>query len=191
MEPELRAQVEAQESAGLPVLPRVAAYLPEVADLHAQLSAAIAKHGGLPARLRELIRIRVAFHNQCRTCMSMRYAPGLEDGVNEELVCSLERPQEAEDLTDAERVALRFADLFATNHLPIDDALFDQLREYFTEKQIVGLCYLCASTVGFGRMGAVWNVVEALPPGFAGQVPQDGLFTPWGAEDVVIMGARK
>jgi AhpD family alkylhydroperoxidase len=187
MNPELRAGVEAQEAAGLRGFPRILAYVPEVADLQARLSAAIAIHGGLPPRLRELVRLRIAFHNQCRTCMSMRYASALDDGLDEDLVCSLERPQEAEDLTDAERAALRFADLFATNHLAIDDAEFDRLRLHFTEKQIVGLCYLCGSAVGFGRMGAIWSVLEALPPGFAAQ---EGQFTPWGSSDVLVMGAH-
>ena len=30
----------------------------------------------LPARLLELVRLRVAFHNQCRSCMSVRYSYG-------------------------------------------------------------------------------------------------------------------
>ena len=77
--------------------------------------------GELRPRLQELIRLRIAFHNQCRTCMAVRYEDAIADGVTEDLVCSLQRPHEADDLTDADRVALRFADLFATNHLAIDE----------------------------------------------------------------------
>ena len=42
-----------------------------------------------------------------------------------------------DDLTPAERAALRFADLFATNHLAIDDAVYDDLRLHFTEGELV------------------------------------------------------
>ena len=81
----------------------------------------------MPGRLIELVRLRIAFHNQCRSCMAIRYSTGLNDGLTEGLVCSLERPQEAEDLTDSERAALAYADLMATDHLAVDDALFDRL----------------------------------------------------------------
>ena len=80
--------------------------------------------------------------------MAIRYDEAVEDGVTEELVCSLERPAEADDLTDAERAALRFADLFATNHLAIDDAVYDDLRRYFTEGELVEIGLNCAIDVG-------------------------------------------
>jgi AhpD family alkylhydroperoxidase len=188
MDPELRAKTEAREAAGLRGVSRIEAYQPEAAALHEQLGAALSRHGGLPQRLFELVRIRVAFHNQCRTCMSVRYASAFKDGFTEDLVCSLEQPEEAEDLTAAERAALRYADLFATNHLAIDDAVHDDLREHFTEKQIVGLGYLCALCVGFGRMAATWDVVEVLPDGYAAQ---EGLYTPWGAADPVLVGRKR
>ena len=57
----------------------------------------------------------------------------IDDGLTEDAVCSLERPAEAPDLTEAERAALRFADLFATNHLSIDDGVYDDLRNHFSE----------------------------------------------------------
>ena len=62
----------------------------------------------LPERLIELVRLRIAFHNQCRSCMAIRYPEALSDGVTEDLVCSLERPMEAEDLDDRERLAIRY-----------------------------------------------------------------------------------
>ncbi len=33
----------------------------------------------------------------------------------------------------AERSALDFAELFATDHLAIDDAVYDELRQHFSE----------------------------------------------------------
>ena len=90
---------------------------PEIAAALGPLSDAINHQGTLPRRLVELIRLRIAFHNQCRSCMAIRYEEAVQDGVTEALVCSLERPAEADDLSAAERAALRFADLFATNHL--------------------------------------------------------------------------
>src|ERR1700743_618824 len=112
------------------------AHPPRLAPACTTLSAALQREAELPARLRELVRLRIAFHNQCRTCMAVRYEPG---SVSEDLVCSLEKPMEAPDLTEAERAALRFADLFATNHLAIDDAEYESLRRWFDEGQLVEL----------------------------------------------------
>jgi alkylhydroperoxidase family enzyme len=137
--------------------------------------------GTLPARLRELVRLRIGFHNQCRTCMAVRYAP---DSVPESLVCALESPQEVNDLTDAERAAIQFADLFATDHVAIDDAAYERLRAHFDEGEIVELGFLCAIFVGTGRLAATWNVTESLPRSFQ---EAEGVVTPWGHDAVLAL----
>ena len=139
-----------------------------------KLGGAIAAEGTLSPRLLELVRLRVGFHNQCRTCMAVRYQTEL---VSDDLVCSLERPAEADELTEQERGALRYADLLATHHLAIDGAVYDSLREHFDEGQIVELGMFCAFSVGFGRLLATWKVTEHLPEWFQSD---DGIVTPWG-----------
>jgi alkylhydroperoxidase family enzyme len=144
------------------------------------LVGAIAAEGTLSPRLLELVRLRIGFHNQCRTCMAVRYQPDL---VSEDLVCTLEKPQEAADLTADERAALGYADLFATNHFAIGDADYDELRTHFDEGQIVELGMFCAYCVGFGRLMASWSVVEQLPASFQ---TGDSVITPWGHERVAV-----
>jgi AhpD family alkylhydroperoxidase len=140
----------------------------------------------LPGRLVELVRLRIAFFNQCRSCMAVRYEAGAADGVNEALVCSLERPEEAPDLTDAERAALRYAELMATDHLAITDETYDDLRRFFTEDEIVELGQICAFNVGIGRLAATWDVVDDLPESFH---KRDEVITPWGGHEVARVGA--
>jgi alkylhydroperoxidase family enzyme len=106
--------------------------------------------------------------------MAARYEPEL---VDESLVCSLEQPAQAADLTDAERAALHFADLFATDHLSIDDGTLDELRRYFDEGEIVELGMQCARCVGFGRLAAVCGVYEDLPDRFREESTLT--YTPW------------
>jgi alkylhydroperoxidase family enzyme len=113
-----------------------------------------------------MLRLRIAFHNQCRSCMAMRFEPALQDGLTEDLVCSLEQPVEAHDLTAAEKAALHYADLAATNHLAITDETMDTLRQFYSEKEIVEICMLCAYCTGFGRFAAVYNAVEDLPESY-------------------------
>ncbi len=160
--------------------------LPDVAAAVGGVTVAIRETGGLSPRLMELVRLRIAFHNQCRSCMSIRYQSAIDDGLTEDAVCSLEKPAEAPDLTAAERDALRFADLFATNHLAIDDAVYDDLREHFSEDQLVALGLHCALCVGLGRLAATWHVVDNLPEEFRGESAAP--LAPWSASSVVASG---
>jgi alkylhydroperoxidase family enzyme len=120
--------------------------------------------------------LRISVHNQCRTCMSIRYSDGLDDGITEGLVCSLERPEEAADLSGAEKAALAFADKMATDHLAIDDADFARLYEYFTASEVMELCFQVSTFVGYGRMGAVLAMTEELPGEYA---DPDAVLAPW------------
>jgi AhpD family alkylhydroperoxidase len=156
---------------------------PELFEAMSEFEGKLKANRRLPERLIELVRLRIAFHNQCRSCMAIRYAGAVEDGVDEDLVCSLEKPQEAEDLSPAERAALRFADLFATNHLAIDDTVYDDLRQYFTEGELVEIGLNCALDVGMGRLAATWRVTDDLPDRFR---RDDELMTPWGGDAVIV-----
>jgi AhpD family alkylhydroperoxidase len=159
---------------------------PEVAGALGALKAALVSTGTLSPRLAELVRLRIAFHNQCRSCMSVRYQSAIDDGLTEDLVCSLEQPAEADDLTEAERSALRYADLFATNHLAIDDAVYDDLRQHFTEDELVELGVHCAYAVGMGRLAATWSVTDDVPDAF--RSTSDSPLAPWDSEGVVASG---
>ena len=114
---------------------RMFAHTPEISKGLVAFGGAIKSHRSLPDRLVELVRLRVAFHNQCRSCMAIRYQDGVDAGIDEDLVCSLEKPQEAEDLSDAEKAAIEYGELFATNHLAIDDSVYENLRKYFLKQK--------------------------------------------------------
>jgi alkylhydroperoxidase family enzyme len=118
--------------------------------------------------------------------MSVRYQSAIDDGLTEDAVCSLERPADAPDLSDAERAALKFADLFATNHLAIDDTVYDELRGHFTEDQLVELGVNCAIALGIGRLTATWDVTDDVPDAFRSE--NDGQVTPWSSAGVVATG---
>lgn len=161
---------------------QVWAHVPYAAAQVDQLALTLQQHSVLEARLVELVRLRVAFHNQCRTCMASRYADARDAGVTEDLVCSLERPADAPDLTAAERAALAFADRFATDHLAVTDEQFEGLRQHFSDAQVMELCLRLAYLVGFGRMMAILDVRPAeLPDRFR----VAGIMTPWGEGGVM------
>lgn len=163
-------------------LTRYFAHCPEQALGLMGFGGALKRNRSLPDRLVELVRLRVAFFNQCRSCMAIRYSDAVADGVTEGLVCSLERPQEAENLSAAEKVAIRYGELMATDHLAIDDAIYADLRAHFSEAQIVELGMTVAFFVGFGRLAATWHMVEELPEAFQ----KAESIAPWGAEKIQV-----
>jgi AhpD family alkylhydroperoxidase len=163
---------------------RYFAHRPDLAKGLIAFSGGLKRNRTLGERLIELVRLRVAFHNQCRSCMAIRYTDAIESGVTEDLVCSLAQPSDAADLTEAERTAIRFADLMATDHLAVDDALFDRLHEHFSEGQIVELMLHVALFVGVGRVGAVLHMVEELPDAYRSEAVTR--LTPWGNDSIVV-----
>lgn len=163
---------------------RMFAHKPEISKGLINFAGALKKHRSLPDRLVELVRLRIAFHNQCRSCMAIRYEDGINAGIDEDLVCSLENPQDAEDLSDAEKVAIRYGELFATNHLSIDDTIYDNLRKHFSEEEIVELSMTVAWFVGFGRLAATYHMVEELPEAFKDD--EEKTLTPWNEESIVV-----
>jgi alkylhydroperoxidase family enzyme len=166
-----------------PLRKKVYAQRPELAAGLAQYMQTLATERVLPGRLIELVRLRIAFHNQCRSCMAVRYPTGGAH-VSEDLVCSLERPEEAPDLTEAERAALAYADLLATDHHAVDDAVFDRLREHLSEEEIVELCLNAAVFVGMGRVTMTLDLTDDLP----GRFREPGRVTPWGDGEVLREG---
>jgi len=184
-DPELRRMFAADEATPLEQgTMRIFAHRSAIAKGIIALGAGLKADRSLPERLIELVRLRIAFHNQCRSCMAIRYRDAIEGGVDEGLVCSLERPMEAPDLTAAEKAALAYADLFATDHLAINERTYDGLREHFSEGQIVELGAWVAFCVGFGRLGATWDMIEELPSAF--QDKSADRIAPWSAEPVVV-----
>ncbi len=174
---------ELAQGESLPVVQQkmlgVYANAPELAKPFLRFTGAMSEGLTLRRRLLELVRLRIAFHNQCRSCMSVRYESALADGLTEDLVCSLEKPMESPDLSNAEKAAIHYADLAASNHLAITDETIDDLRKYYSEKEIVELCMYVAYCVGFGRMAATYRIIEELPESFQDTTSK---ITPWATE---------
>ena len=182
---ELRALTQADHATPLEQgMIRVLAHSPGVAKAVITFGMSLQKSSRLPRRLIELVRLRVAFHNRCRTCMSYRYQSAIADGLTENLVCSLEKPSEASDLTDREKAAIAYADLASTDHLSINDQTYDELRRYFTEAEIVELGAFLAYFIGFGRHAAAMDMTEELPARSADKNEREG---PWTQKSVVVL----
>lgn len=108
----------------------------------------MARGGGslLGGRILELIRIRSAQLGQCQPCMQSRKHDSITD---DDVACLLN--VEAGDLTDQERLAVRFLDLLSADHHAIDANFYRALGQVFTAGQIIELGFSCAETMGVHR----------------------------------------
>jgi AhpD family alkylhydroperoxidase len=183
---ELREMAQAESASGVERdTTSVWAHHPEFGKAMFRFAGALWQNSRLPRRLLELVRLRVAFHNQCRSCMAMRYQSAIDDGLTEGLVCSLEAPENAPDLSAAEKAAVAYADVSCTNHFSIDERTFDELRRFYSEAELVELGTFIGFFIGFGRLSASWDLVEQLPESFQ---DKSSKATPWEGESMVVRG---
>jgi AhpD family alkylhydroperoxidase len=185
-DPELRAMTDADHGSPLELMMGgVMANAPGLAKTLNAFAAGLFANSTLPRRLIELVRLRVAFHNQCRSCMAIRYESAVADGLDEGAVCSLEKPFEAADLSAREKAAIAYADIASTNHFAINDETFDELRRHFSEAEVLELGMFVAYFIGFGRLAASLDMIEELPSSFQ---DKSGKVAPWSDEGLTVRG---
>jgi AhpD family alkylhydroperoxidase len=102
-------------------------------------------------RLHELVRMRIAQVNECTVCLSWRTPQAVEAGVTDDLLVNVHRAATLDDYTDAEKVAIEYAERFGTDSARIDDALMARLREHFDDGEIVELTLVIAKYYAFGK----------------------------------------
>ena len=84
--------------------------------------------------------------------MQARLAVAREEGLTEEEIAEIPNYRTSTLLTPREKAAIQFAEVLAGDHNSASDALFDELRLYFTEPEIVDLGWRIVTFVGYGRL---------------------------------------
>ena len=68
-----------------------------------------------------------------------------------------------EGYTEAERVALEFAEKFAIDHKKLDDAFFSRMREHFSDEEVVEISFCVGTWLTLGRITMVMGVNTSCP----------------------------
>jgi alkylhydroperoxidase family enzyme len=71
--------------------------------------------------------------------MDINASRGMQAGASEEKVRQIERAAESDLFSDAERVAIEFAEAMTITGRKIDDDLFARVRTHYSEAQVVEL----------------------------------------------------
>jgi alkylhydroperoxidase family enzyme len=113
--------------------------------------------GVLEARLKELVRLRIATLNGCKTCKAARLDP---DHVSErEATVGVDSPDKG-SFTPRERAALQLAETMATDHFAVDDRMIRELRQHFSQEELMELLMMTGQYIGFGRMLSILQLEE-------------------------------
>lgn len=139
---------------------QVWAHRPQAALAWLALLDQFHNHGVLDARLRELVRLRIASITQCRACQLARKSDRVDAQDIEALNCL--QPG-SEHFTPPERAALTYAQLFATDPHAVDAHHFAALDLYFSTEEVVELQMFCALMLAGGRMTLVQQAYEEQP----------------------------
>jgi alkylhydroperoxidase family enzyme len=127
-------------------------FRPEAKVLAERLRDAVSLQSLLPLRIQELVRYRIAQANDCPLCMDSRYVSGMQEGITDRLYAEIGHYRESLEYSDAERVAIEFAERFALDHLAIDEELFERLRQHFDDDDIIEITVFAARHLAFGRL---------------------------------------
>ena len=115
----------------------------------------------IPPEERELARMRIAELNDCSACQGFRAESVKKAGIADELYANVSAWATYPDYTQRQRLAIEYAERFATAHDQIDDELFARLRAAFTDAEVLDLTLCVAVFLGLGRTLAVLSVGEA------------------------------
>jgi AhpD family alkylhydroperoxidase len=124
---------------------------PEIGGMVDKMISTIYQHSILPADERELARMRIAQLNACSACADFRAPSVLEAGISEEMYAHVDEAATYPGYTNRQRLAIEFAERFATDHRGIDDELFSRLRTEFTDPEVLDLTMFVAVCLGLGR----------------------------------------
>lgn len=102
----------------------------------------------LDKRMHELVRMRVAKLNRCTVCLSWRNPTWCDD---EALLAGVDQWDVTPGYTDAERVALEYAERFCADSAGITDDVLSRLTEHFDPGEIVELTLVVGKYLAMGR----------------------------------------
>jgi alkylhydroperoxidase family enzyme len=136
---------------------------PTMAAAVGALADAVYNHSGLPLRIREIARMRIAEDNECQVCRRTREAARDEVGADEDFYTHVLEWRTWPGYSEAERVAAEFAERFARDHrgLREDEDFWARAKEHFDDGELLALGICCSMWLGNGRMMRVLDVAQA------------------------------
>lgn len=145
---------------------KVLAHRPQMMRAVMNLYGAIHAHSEtVTDELKELISLRIAQINGCRDyCVPMHTFMLHKQGTDEEKIRNLTRAATSPLFSEAEKVAIEYAERITVPSTTVTEGLFERLKEHYSEDDIVEL------TAVIGTLNFWTKVIDAL------EIPLDDVF---------------
>ena len=108
---------------------------------------------GLDHKFIHLLKLRASQINGCAFCIDMHSIDARAEGETEQRLYALNAWHETDFFTDRERAGLAWIEAVtrvSETHVP--DAVYEEVRKHFSEKEIVDLTFLTATINAWNRL---------------------------------------
>ena len=119
---------------------------------------AVLRGSSIEKTLRELVKVRASQINGCAYCIDMHWKDARAGGETEQRLYGLSAWEESAYYTERERAALAWTESATTltkDHMP--DALYEDVRKHFSEKEIVDLTFVVAVINAWNRLAIAFR----------------------------------
>lgn len=115
---------------------------------------------GLERPLYELVKTRASQLNGCAYCLDMHTKDARKAGETEQRLYVLSAWRETPFYTDRERAALEWTEaLTVISENDVPDALYENVRKFFDEKEMVALTMAIIAINGWNRLAISFRTV--------------------------------
>ncbi len=129
------------------------AHVPEALEVTMPFIATVLGPSAIAARTKELVILRTSARLECSYCVQTHSSVALDSGLSVAEVRALRGEESLEEAFPAEdeRMLLGWVDAVAGTVDPVPAGAGVELREHFSEPEVVELTLLCAATVMLNR----------------------------------------
>src|SRR5262245_33236048 len=114
---------------------------------------------GLEPSLIELVKTRASQLNGCAFCLDMHTQDARAAGETEQRLYALSAWRETPFFSDRERAALAWAEAVTTLEGHVPDAVYEEVRPHFTEKELADLTWAAVAINGWNRVAISFRTV--------------------------------
>jgi uncharacterized peroxidase-related enzyme len=128
-----------RQRGNVPNMFRTVAHRPDILKTMIAHMEAVLNTGTLPTSLKELVIVRTSQMNNCEYCLASHSLLAKRLGYNDEQITALPHFESSANFSPREKAALRLTERLTRNERPLDDGELTDLKNYFSEGEIVEL----------------------------------------------------
>jgi len=128
-----------EQRGNVPNMFRTLAHRPRIFETMIAHFEAVLQTGTLPLKLKELVIVRTSQLNHCDYCLASHSRIAKKLGWSDDQIAHLDQYALRDDFTLQEKTGLRLAELMTRNERPLTDAEWQEMRDVFSEGEVVEL----------------------------------------------------